>query len=89
MWQSNLYYLSADLTSGTMYVTIKYAFFSVMIYLSFPLFVLFQILGRLEPKKNMEDDAPKEHKEIVKLARLEHEVKELKNKLKTEGKIRN
>ena len=39
------------LTVGTMYTVVKSALFSVMIYLTFPLFILFQILGWLEPKK--------------------------------------
>ena len=40
-------------------------------------------------KKNIEDDfyIPKKEKEFVRLCRLEHEAKELKNKLKSEGKI--
>lgn len=42
---------SSELTVGTAYVTMKYALFSVIIYLCFPLFVLFQILAWLEPKK--------------------------------------
>ncbi len=51
------------------------------IYLFSLLWVFFLILAWLEPK-NMEDDAPKHLKDIVKLSRLEHEVKELKKKLK-------
>jgi len=43
--------------------------------------------GWLEPK-NESNDVPKKHKEVFKLARLEHEVKELKSKLKKEGKIK-
>jgi len=49
--------------------------------------IITMFLAWLEPRK-MEDDAPKEHKEIVKLARLEHEVKELKDKLRKQGKIK-
>jgi len=44
---------SGSVTPSDIYFSVKSAIFSVMIYLSFPLFILFQILGRLEPKKNM------------------------------------
>ncbi len=50
--------------------------------------ILAMFLAWLEPKK-IEDKVPKEHKEIFKLARLEHEVKELKDKLKKQKKIKN
>jgi len=87
-WLSqSLSFLGSDLSVGMAYTTTKWAIFSVMIYLCFPLFVLFQILAWLEPKK-LEDDVPKEHREVMKLARLEHEVKELKSKLKQQGKIK-
>jgi len=42
---------SNDLSVGATYVTIKFAIFSVIITLLFPLFILFRILGWLEPKK--------------------------------------
>lgn len=57
--------------------------------ITFGIFIGCLICGWLEKKKrNMEDDAPKHQKDIVKLARLEHEVKELKGKLKREGNIK-
>lgn len=45
--------LMQDETAGAyeVYSVTKWAIISVMIYLCFPLFVLFQILGWLEPKK--------------------------------------
>ena len=43
----------SELDMRSMYHTIKFAIISIIINLCFPLFILFQILGRLEPKKNM------------------------------------
>ncbi len=86
--QPSIFLFDDVLSSGAYYQLTKSAIVSAMIIITLPLFALFQILAWLEPKK-MEDDAPKEHREVIKLARLEHEVKELKNKLKSKGKIRN
>ena len=64
---------------------IRAQIFSPFVYLFLILSFTCLICAWLEPKK-MEDDAPKEHREIIKLARLEHEVKELKSKLKSKIK---
>ena len=39
------------ISPADIYFQVRNAIFDVMVYLSFPLFVLFQILGWLEPKK--------------------------------------
>ena len=41
----------SEIVMSSMYHTLKFAIISVIITLCFPLFVLFQILGWLEPKK--------------------------------------
>ncbi len=44
--------LSSEIDVGNMYYTIKFAIISVIIFpVCFSLFILFQILGLLEPKK--------------------------------------
>lgn len=52
------------------------------------LLILFFILIVFRKPHNIEEDAPKHLKGVFKLARLEHEIKELKDKLKREEKIK-
>ncbi len=47
----NLMASTSNLTPYSIYFGVKWALISVMIILSFSLFILFQILGWLEPKK--------------------------------------
>lgn len=74
MWLHTTFFLSmstslitstSNVNTYGIYYGVKWALISFMIYLSFPLFVLFQILGWLKPKNEL-DDVPKKHREVMK-----------------------
>jgi len=75
------------LSKADIFCVVNGEIYDPFIWLFGVLWIVFLICTWLQPK-NMEDDAPKHLKNIVKLSRLEHEVKELKNKLKKRGEIK-
>lgn len=50
-FHTRFYLLPYSVLTPSTYTIIKFALISVIIHLLFPLFILFQILGWLEPKK--------------------------------------